>query len=168
MTAHMISRTTRLLLLVMIVVASVSFVTPASAAGRRSCRATWFNVIAERGEYVDLDADGVRDDAVTGLFIEVYCPACFTLTDVYCYLVLPSGDAYLFIVTIVGTYRHVHLNVGWYNVITEPGWYRFLVYTEIECGQTTYWSADSLAFDPPTEGNPGPPLAEVLSFTATP
>jgi len=154
-------------LLLVAIVVSLFLVVPASAARGQSQEATWFRVTADNGEYLDLDADGAADDIVTTLSIHILCPVCFDHTDVYCYLCLPSGDAYLFIVTIIGTYTHIEMDVGWYNVVTDSGWYTFIAYTEIDCGCTSYWSLDSLTFDPPTEGNPGPPVVGVLSLTVT-
>ena len=118
--------------------------------------------------YADLDDDCDCDDIHTSFTINVYDSTLdFQLTYIYCFLVLPSGDVYYVRLTVIGRYSSLSVDLAWYNMVTESGWYRFIVYAEIPYYHFTLATHDDVTFDPPTDGNPGPPLVSILSVTAS-
>ena len=145
-----------------IVVISIAFVKPVSAESTDPVPATWFTTTILDAGYLDIDGDGMADDIATSFKIEVMnTDIPFSITDILCYLITPSGDGYAVQITVIGHYKCIQIGLAWYNTVTESGWYTFMVYTEITVYHQHYYSYDELSFDPPTEGNPGPPLVEV-------
>ncbi len=141
----------------------VLMIAPAHAASVSDpIEADWYQVRVTQAQYLDIDNDGFQDDILTAFDITVSDTAVsFMTTYVYCYLILPSGSAYLVSFGIIGQYQHLAITLSWYNTVTESGWYTFIVYTEIPVGQYRYYSTHSVTFDPPTGGDPGPPVVGI-------
>jgi len=121
-------------------------------------------VVIKNADYCDLDRDGSEDDIVTTFRITVLSDeVVFKRTQIYCHLILPSGSGFILVIGVKGEYRQLTLTIGWLNVVTESGWYTFSVLSFLIGESNIYYGSSSVAFDPPTGGDPGPPLAEILT-----
>ncbi len=121
-------------------------------------------------DYQDIDGDMLKDDIITKFRVTVDRRACcFDLSYAYCQLRLPSGTTYIVALMITGQYSTVTITLGWINLASTSGWYRFTVNAEVfdYLRGVSLWGYDSVDFDPPTEGSPGPPLVKVLSAAFT-
>jgi len=122
-------------------------------------------VVIKNAEYCDLDGDGSQDDIETAFRIKVLSDeVVFKKTEIYCFLTLPSGRAFVVGIAFKGAYLQLALVIGWLNVVTESGWYTFSTFCFLIGDSAIYCAYSSVAFDPPTGGDPGPPLAEILSI----
>ncbi len=113
--------------------------------------------------YLSLEPDGVRDDVITEFRVEASRTLMFQLSYLYCFLELPSGRTYLYILKVIGTYSQLVLTLGWIDVASESGWYTFYIYAEIVEQFHSHWGYDETYFDPPDGGIPGPPLVQIIS-----
>jgi hypothetical protein len=125
-------------------------------------------VSIESADYLDLDGDQIEDDILTEFTITV--PEGdwdFSRTYAYCELVLPSGYYFGCLILMIGTYNSVTLTLGWYNTAIESGWYTFSIFAWGTGNNAPEMGMDSVIFDPPTEGNPGPPPSiEIIEIIA--
>lgn len=116
--------------------------------------------------YLDLDADQKEDDIVTEFIVSV--PSTTprsSLTLIHCLLELPSGRVFSCSILVLGFYSEIDLILGWYNTAYEPGWYTFSV-TAYLLGSSVHAKAyDTIAFDPPTEGEPGSPVVSIMAIS---
>lgn len=123
-------------------------------------------VSIESADYLDLDGDQMEDDIITVFTLEVPDGDWeFHRTLIYCKLVLPSGYYFSCVILVYGTYNRFTLTLGWYNTAIEAGWYSFALcaygigYNPPEPG------FDSIIFDPPTAGEPGSPVIEIIAIS---
>ncbi|MEM2142093.1 MAG: hypothetical protein QXS20_07985 [Candidatus Thorarchaeota archaeon] len=110
--------------------------------------------------YLDLDADGVKDDMYASFSVTVDPGIWFRTSYLYCFLQKPSGETRYFVVKVIGAYCSLDVTVSWYNVITENGLYLFAVMVEVITAAGSLQAYDEIWFDPPEE-TPGPPLVSI-------
>ncbi|MHA1769258.1 MAG: hypothetical protein ACTSV3_05340 [Candidatus Thorarchaeota archaeon] len=120
-------------------------------------------VSIDSATYLDLDGDLAEDDILTVFTISVpHGDWVFQITYAYCRLVLPSGSYFECTILIVGTYSTITIGLGWYNTAVESGWYHFGLYAWANGPYAPGPGVCTTSFDPPTEGNPGPPVVEIV------
>jgi hypothetical protein len=54
--------------------------------------------------------------------------------------------------------------IGWFNVVTEAGWYEIHVSAWIDGFEHLTVDYDEMTFDPPIDDLPAPPLIHVISI----
>lgn len=124
-------------------------------------------VSIESAEYLDLDGDQIEDDILTEFTIAV--PEGdweFRHTYIYCLLELPSGYYFECALLAIGTYQWVTITLAWYNTAIEAGWYVFTTCAWALGEYAPDPGIASMVFDPPTEGNPAPPVIEIVCVTS--
>ena len=120
-------------------------------------------VSIESAGYLDLDGDQIEDDILTEFTISVPKGDWeFRHTYIYCLLELPSGYFFECALLAIGTYEWVTITLAWYNTAIEAGWYVFTTCAWALGENTPGPGGASIVFDPPTEGNPAPPVIEVV------
>ena len=120
-------------------------------------------VSIESADYMDLDGDLIEDDILTEFTIRV--PEGdwqFRHTYIYCLLELPSGYYFECALLAIGTYEWVTITLAWYNTAIESGWYTFTTCAWAIGENAPDPGVASTIFDPPTEGNPAPPVIEIV------
>jgi hypothetical protein len=123
-------------------------------------------VSIESADYLDLDADQVEDDILTEFTIRIPDGDwSFGVTYIWCEVELPSGLTFVCELLVIGTYSSLGLTLGWYNTAIESGWYTFRVYADTFGNNAPDPGWDTLVFDPPTDGDTGPPLIEIIEVT---
>ena len=115
-----------------------------------------------RATYLSLESDGVADDVVTDFRVVTSRTLMFQVSYLYCFLELPSGLTYLYVLKVIGTYSQLVLTLGWIDVASESGWYALYIYAEIVEPHHSHWGYDDTYFDPPDGGIPGGPLVVEL------
>jgi hypothetical protein len=125
---------------------------------------TCLQVVIKSANYCDLDNDGSPDDVSTRFQISVVADdIVFHKSQIYCFLSLPSGKTFALGISVKGTYVSLAFVIGWLNVVNQSGWYVFSVCALLFGGPSDYFAYSSIAFDPPTGGDPGPPLIQIMS-----
>jgi hypothetical protein len=141
---------------------------PTGAAASSSGDPDDVDVAVLAAGYLDLDSDDLADDVFTSFNVEVPHNSAFRISYIYAFLEKPSGTTYVYVLKVTSDYSELRVGLGWFNAVTEEGWYLFYVYVVI-MGQThSHWGYDEVCFDPPTEGLPGAPLVALLSFRLEP
>ena len=124
-------------------------------------------VSIQSASYLDLDADMVEDDILTVFTVSIPIGARNSgWTLIYMVLELPSGLAFGCNLLVIGIYSQLSLTMGWYNTATEAGWYTFEVAAYMLGNNVLKPGFDSIVFDPPTEGEPGSPIIEIIRIVA--
>ncbi len=118
-----------------------------------------FRIQIDHAYYYDLDSDGVFDDVYT--IITIYSLSGYAEhvdADIYQYLTLPSGLTYYFLTVVTGCESSYCLHAEWFDVATEPGWYKLrATVANYDCYGISY-DEDIVIFDPPeTAPNSGTP-----------
>jgi hypothetical protein len=124
-------------------------------------------VSIESADYLDLDGDQMEDDILTEFTITV--PSgywIFQHTYIYCELVLPSGYYFNCMILLIGTYNTVSIDLAWYNTAIESGWYDFTLWAWGEGYRAPDLGWDTVTFDPPTPGDQGDPIIDIIEIVA--
>lgn len=118
-------------------------------------------------DYLDLDADGIGDDIITEFIVSVPSMTWHTgRSAIYCLLVLPSGQAFGCNILVIGFYSQLSLTLAWYNTAYESGWYTFSVAAYMIGKNVPAPGYDTMEFDPPTDGEPGSPVIQIVGVFA--
>jgi hypothetical protein len=158
----------RRLLTILITVIMLSFLTGNAQATTYGDNSTSMSVSIQSASYLDHDADMVEDDILTLFTISIPSGTWKSgYTVIYMVLELPSGSAFGCNLLVIGFFSHLSLTLAWYNTATEAGIYRFSVSAYMLGNSALKPGHDSLSFDPPTEGEPGSPIIEIVGVTAT-
>ena len=116
--------------------------------------------------YLDLDSDMMEDDVLTEYALTVPDGDWrFYVTCIYSRLTLPSGQYFEHRLLVIGQFSTLGITLGWYNTATESGWYTYEVYAWSYGADTPESGCDDILFDPPTGGDPGVPIVDILNVT---
>jgi hypothetical protein len=119
--------------------------------------------------YLDLDHGGSPNDVLTDFQIRILSSDyMFHSTKIYSFLTLPSGKTFSVAISFKGPYSSLELVIGWLNVATESGWYTFSAFAFLSGGPNDGFAFAVATFDPPTGGDPGPPLIGTMSVDVLP
>lgn len=124
-------------------------------------------VSIESADYLALGTDQIENDILTEFTLSL--PNGYWVygwTYIYCEIELPSGGYYYTELLVLASYSRLSLTLAWHNTATEIGWYTFFVYANILGQNVLRPGTDSLMFDPPTDGDAGPPLLEIIQVVA--
>ncbi|MFX0113841.1 MAG: hypothetical protein ACFFB3_04790 [Candidatus Hodarchaeota archaeon] len=106
--------------------------------------------------YTELDGDGLEDDVVTDLLIEMneLIPVLF----IYIEVELPSGMTHDIWLPINPDSTELNFHVDFHDIATESGWYTARVFAAVPCnqGSLVYYLCDTIEFDPPGKGGSDP------------
>ncbi|MFW9909622.1 MAG: hypothetical protein ACFFEF_13705 [Candidatus Thorarchaeota archaeon] len=112
-----------------------------------------------KASYLDLDKDKQKDDILT--IFDILIPQnAYVLFHIRMSIELPSGLEYDF-AFLLESYTSIEVAIGWYNTVSESGWYRFKVVVKIADGLDLKGGCDIVDFDPP-ELNPGLPDFQLI------
>ncbi|MFW9786927.1 MAG: hypothetical protein ACFFE2_11940 [Candidatus Thorarchaeota archaeon] len=155
--------TKRLVLLVTVTLMMLSlFAGPVHAHGDDNDDASLM-VSIESADYLALDADQIENDIITEFTITLPDGEwSFGMTYIYCEIELPSGLTFYCEIVAIGSYNTLGLVLGWHNTAIETGWYTFRVFARVYGNHVPDSGYDSFAFDPPTDGDPAPPVIEII------
>ena len=157
-------RARNVMLLALLLLLACGMLPTGVAAAPNDGGETGVQVDITRATYLSLEADGVADDIVTDFRVATSRALVFQVSYLYCFLELPSGLTYVYVLKVIGTYSQLVLTLGWIDVASESGWYTFYIYAEIAEPHHSHWGYDDVYFDPPDGGIPGPPLVQVMSI----
>jgi hypothetical protein len=119
----------------------------------------WYSLLdidIKKAYYDDLDYDGDYDDVYTLITITPYSSQLSSaIIDIYQFVQLPSGDTWYFTLTALGLSKRIYIEVQWYDIATESGWYTFLVSLDAYTYSGLYTYDEAVMFDPPEEGPEG-------------
>ncbi len=125
-------------------------------------------VSIQSADYLDLDGDNSEDDIMTEFMVEVPDGSWQTgWTILYLLLELPSGLSFRCNILVIGSYSTLILILGWYNTAIEAGLYTFSVAAYMLGNNVPLPGFDNVMFDPPTPGDPGSPVIEILGIAAS-
>ncbi|MHA1612410.1 MAG: hypothetical protein ACTSYU_10200 [Promethearchaeota archaeon] len=156
--AHVKSRTIMLALAVVGLVAMLSYVSTASALNNYGTReiAPEDPLVIDEAYYCNLDpeVDDGEDDCVTKFTL--YSPTGLEAdirVDLVLSIELPSGLIFRFNYRIDAVFVDLPIEIEWYNVAVEDGWYTFTVSahmrgTDIDGTRFIGTVSDELVFDP--------------------
>ncbi len=147
----------RVLLLAVVVVSALAFL-PVDVS---ACSNEWLKVEVEYANYLDLDGDESQDDVLTVYELEI--EERTTQMDkivIQSDLVLPSGLTHSLLFEFEATSDEWLIIIGWFDVVTESGWYNIQVSVWFDGFKDLTLDYDEMTFDPPIDSHPAPPLID--------